>query len=57
MPTVKNAPKELNDLLEEVYNECMKNHNNEAMCSASAWTAVKDAGWHKNKVGEWKKKK
>lgn len=58
MPKVEGAPAELNSLLEEIYNKCMLKHNNEAMCSASAWSAVKDAGWHKDKKnGKWKKKK
>lgn len=58
MPQIKNAPLELNNLLEEVYSKCMKKHNNEAMCSASAYTAAKDVGWHKDKKnGTWKRKK
>lgn len=57
MPKIKDGPIELNDLLEEIYNECMKKHNNEAICSASAWNGVKNAGWRRDaKTNTWKKK-
>jgi len=57
MPQVKDGPKELNDLLEEVYSKCMKKHNNEAMCSMSAWSVAKDAGWYIAKDKKWKRRK
>lgn len=56
MPQVQGAPKELNDLLENVYSDCMKKRKNETKCSKIAWGAAENAGWHKNKKGEWKKK-
>lgn len=56
MPQVKDGPKSLNSLLESVYASCMKEHNNEAMCSASAWAAAKNAGWRRGKDGKWHKK-
>jgi hypothetical protein len=56
MPQVKDGPKSLNDLLEEVYSKCMLKHKNAAMCSASAWSVAKDAGWQLGKDKKWHKK-
>lgn len=56
MPKIENGPAELNSLLESVYSECMKKRKNETRCSKIAWGAASNAGWHKNKKGEWKKK-
>jgi len=56
MPQVSDGPKELNDLLESVYSECMKKIKNETKCSKIAWGAASNAGWHKDKDGNWKKK-
>ena len=57
MPQVAGGPKELNSLLERVYSDCMRRHNDKGRCSASSWAAAKAAGWHKGKDGKWKKKK
>lgn len=56
MPQITGGPKDLNDLLEQVYSNCMKDKKNEGYCTRVAWTAAKNAGWHQNKKGEWKKK-
>jgi hypothetical protein len=56
MPKVEGGPKGLNSLLERVYSDCMRRHNNEQRCSTAAWTAAKSAGWYKDKDGKWKKK-
>jgi len=56
MPQVTGGPAGLNSLLEQVYNECMKDKKNEGYCSRVAWTGAKNAGWYQNKKGEWKKK-
>ncbi len=56
MPKVSDGPKELNDLLEQVYSDCIKKKKNAGYCSRISWTAAENAGWKKNKKGEWKKK-
>lgn len=56
MPKIEGGPEGLNNLLESVYSECMKTKKNETRCSKIAWGAAENAGWHKNKKGEWKKK-
>lgn len=56
MPKVEGAPIGLNSLLEEVYATCMKTKKNETRCSKIAWGAAENAGWHKNKKGDWVKK-
>lgn len=56
MPKVTNGPKELNDLLESVYANCMKESKNEARCAATAWSAAKNAGWRLGKDKKWHKK-
>lgn len=57
MPKIKDGPVELNNLLEEVYNKCMKEKNkNEAICSAQAWINAKNAGWRLGKDKKWHKK-
>jgi len=56
MPQVSGGPKELNALLEQIYSECMKTKKNAGYCSRVSWTGAENAGWYKNKKGEWKKK-
>lgn len=56
MPKVEGGPESLNTLLEEVYNSCMATKKDKGVCSATAWSAAKGAGWHKNKEGKWTKK-
>ena len=58
MPQVTDGPKELNDLLESVYQSALKQYKgDEGKASAVAWAAAKQAGWEKNeKTGEWEKK-
>lgn len=56
MPQVSDGPKELNNLLEQVYNECINSKKDKGYCSRISWTAAENAGWHKNKKGEWVKK-
>ena len=55
-PQVKDAPKEFNALLEEIYRNCMRRYEDEKMCSMTAWDAVKKT-WFKDKDGKWKKRK
>jgi hypothetical protein len=58
MPTAKNAPKELNDLLEKVYSNCLSNKaNTKAYCSKVSWDAAKKQGWFKDVDGKWTKKR
>lgn len=57
MPQVKGGPPEMNKLLEKVYQDCMKRHNDEKRCSTASWTAIENAGWRKNKEGKWVKGK
>jgi cation transport regulator ChaB len=53
----KNAPKGLNALLEEVFNNCMKKQKlGKESCSKIAWNAAKGAGWSKDDKGKWHKK-
>ena len=59
MPQVKNGPKELNELLESVYAQCMeyqREHGKKSKedCARIAWHAAKRAGW-KKKGEEWVK--
>lgn len=56
MPKVEGAPKGLNALLEEVYSECIASGKEKGVCSASAWSAAKGAGWYKGKDEKWHKK-
>ena len=56
MPQIEGGPTALNELLENVYNECMKKRKNPGKCSRIAWGAAENAGWHKGKDGKWKKK-
>ena len=56
MPQAQNAPKELNELLEQIYNDCMKSKKDKGICSRTAWSAAKDAGWFKGKDDKWHKK-
>lgn len=56
MPQIKGGPKELNRLLENVYQSCMKTKNNKTVCSKEAWAAAKRSGWSQGKDGKWVKK-
>lgn len=57
MPQVKDGPEGLNKTLEKVYSQCMTQGKGESYCSAVAWSAAKQAGWHKDKSGKWTKGK
>ena len=57
MPQVSGVPKELNRLLESAYSSCMADKNNKALCSKISWGAARNAGWYKDKDGQWKKRK
>lgn len=57
MPQVSGGPKTLNSLLERVYSSCMARRKNKSMCSATAWSAAKGAGWYRDKDGKWKQRK
>ena len=60
-PKSGDAPKEVKDILNKVYNDCRKIHPGESKewktrCSKIAWFVVKNAGWVKNKkTGKWEK--
>jgi phage-related protein (TIGR01555 family) len=67
LPKSGNAPKEVRQILSSVYSYCrsrwvkehpedIDNKSNKESCAKIAWNAVKDAGWIKNKSGEWYKK-
>lgn len=57
MPKVEGGPKELNDMLETVYQAALKEYDgDEVKASAAAWAAAEKAGWHKNEDDEWVKK-
>lgn len=56
MPQVKNGPKALNNLLENVFDSCKKNGGNSESCSKQAWSAAKNAGWYKDTKGNWRKR-
>lgn len=60
MPT-GNLPAEGKRLWEEVHDKALKgsckgNSDPEKCAAGSAWTAVKNAGWHKGADGQWRKK-
>ena len=57
MPQIKNGPKKLNELLENVYSSCMKEKNNKTICSKEAWGAAYNNGWYKDKKGKWTQRK
>ena len=56
MPQVSDGPKKLNELLEQVYQQCIVDGGSESSCSKIAWDAAKKAGWNKTKEG-WKLQK
>jgi len=56
MPQVSGGPKGLNSLLESAYSSCMATSKDKEKCSKVAWSAAKNAGWHKGKDGKWRKK-
>ena len=56
MPKIQGAPKELNDLLEKVFSECMLEKRDDVRCSKISFGAAENAGWKKNNdTGEWEK--
>lgn len=55
-PQVKDGPKGLNSLLEEVFTGCTKGGKDETSCSKIAWDAAKKAGWAKGPDEKWHKK-
>ncbi len=59
MPTAKNAPKSLNDLLEKVYSNCLKEKAgttaDKTSCSKIAWDVAKKT-WTQSPDGTWHKK-
>jgi len=54
MPQVAGGPEGLNELLERVYNRCIKGGGSESRCSQGAWRAAKNAGWRRGKDGKWR---
>src|SRR5712692_7881059 len=57
MPQVDNAPAGLNSLLDKGYRGALTTYKgDQKKAAATAWTAAKGAGWHKDKSGSWKKK-
>ena len=60
-PAAGDAPKEVREILDKVYNDCRKLHPGESKewktwCSKIAWFVVKKVGWKKDKkTGKWKK--
>jgi hypothetical protein len=58
MPQVSDAPKELNDLLETVYQSALKQYDGDkGKASQASWAAAKKVGWEKDKDGKWNKAK
>jgi len=56
MPKIEGAPQELNNLLEEVHAQCLRDGGDDQKCSSIAFGAAKAAGWIKNEAGAWEKK-
>jgi cation transport regulator ChaB len=65
-PESGNLPAEGKKILSDTYNNCRanwvkehpndkENQANKESCSRIAWNAVKEAGYHKNKDGDWVK--
>lgn len=56
-PGVRNAlPDAAQSIFRNAFNSQMKRGLSEERAFASAWGAVRNAGWHKNQDGEWVKK-
>jgi cation transport regulator ChaB len=60
-PEAGDAPQEVKDILKKVYSDYRDKHPAENAATKKrgariAWTAVKNAGWHKNKDDKWTKK-
>jgi len=54
------APKEVKDILREVYSSCRdknpaETNQSKSKCARMAWGAVKNAGWRKNPDGSYYK--
>jgi hypothetical protein len=56
MPQVAGGPKDLNNLLESVYQSCRSDGGSKTKCSKEAWAAARSAGWRKDDEGNWVKK-
>lgn len=57
MPMVKDAPAEMNKIMEAAYSSALKKYpGNKAKASKIAYGAAKNAGFHKGKGGKWMKK-
>ncbi len=65
-PESGDAPESVKSILRAAYNSCRsqwvkehpddkENEANKTSCSKQAWSAVKNAGWHKDKEGNWEK--
>jgi cation transport regulator ChaB len=65
-PESGNAPESVKKILNAAYNSCRsewvkdnpndkENTGNKTSCSKQAWAAVHNAGWNKDKEGNWKK--
>jgi cation transport regulator ChaB len=55
--SVKNAlPTEAQSIWRQAFNASHAAHQDEGRAAAAGWTAVQNAGWHKNEQGEWVKK-
>jgi hypothetical protein len=58
MPKVSGAPKALNSLLEKEYAKALKQYSgSKTKASKVAWAAAEEAGWKKDKEGNWMQKK
>ena len=58
MPQIKDAPKEVNDILESAYQAALKDYpDDKEKASKISYGALKNAGWEQDKDGKWVKKK
>lgn len=66
-PASGDAPQSVKHILSSIYSHLRsiwvkehpndkENKHNKEMCARIAWNAVKEAGWYKDKNGEWNKK-
>lgn len=55
MPRVKEGPKDLNGLLETVYQNCIAKGGDREACSMQSWGAAEKAGWKIDDSGKWVK--
>lgn len=57
MPKFKDAPPEMNKLMESAYKQALDKYKDKAKAGKIAIAAAKRTGWHKNDKGEWVKSK